>query len=199
MIQGGSLCYPAGSSQLAAAVTFLLTHQVKLVTLDIGANDIDRCVSLSGIDWACITTVLSSVRSDLLLILAELRAAAGPNTLIVAMNYYDPVLAAWRLGTNGQALAGESLLAANFFNAVLEGVYQAFNIPVADVAQAFNIYDFVPVPNINLPLNVFLTLTWTWMGAAPPLGPDIHANAAGYAVIAGAFANKIAMRSLLED
>ena|SRR3984957_19848763 len=112
------------------------------------------------------------------------------------MNYYDPFLAAWPLGSNGQALAGESLLAASFF---LESVYQAFNIPVADVAQAFHIYDFALVPNINLPLNVFLTLTWTWMGAPPPIGPNIHANAAGYAVIAGAFANKIALSSVSED
>jgi hypothetical protein len=32
-----------------------------------------------------------------------------------------------------------------------------------------------------------------------PIGPDIHANAAGYAVIAVAFANKIAMLSLSKD
>jgi hypothetical protein len=34
---------------------------------------------------------------------------------------------------------------------------------------------------------VFLTLTRTWMAAPAPYGPDIHPNAAGYAVIAGAF------------
>jgi lysophospholipase L1-like esterase len=199
MIQGGSICYPVGSSQLAAAVSFLQTHQVALVTLDIGANDIDRCVSLSGIDWGCVTTALSTVRSDLSQILPELRSAAGPGTLIVAMNYYDPILAAWTLGPGGQLLADESLLAAALFNGVLETTYQAFAIPVVDVAQAFHIYDFAPVPNINLPLNVFLTLSWTWMSAPPPIGPDIHANAAGYAVIAVAFANKIAMLSLSKD
>jgi hypothetical protein len=61
-------------------------------------------------------------------------------------------------------------------------------IPVADVAKAYHISDFTPLPVINLPLNVFLTLTWTWMGAPAPFGPDIHANVAGYAVIAGALA-----------
>jgi hypothetical protein len=30
------------------------------------------------------------------------------------------------------------------------------------------------------------------MGAPSPFGPDIHPNAVGYAVIAGAFAEKIA-------
>jgi len=28
---------------------------------------------------------------------------------------------------------------------------------------------------------------WTWMCAPAPLGPDIHANTAGYGVIAKAF------------
>ena len=197
MIHGGSFCYPAGSSQLEAAVVFLQTHHVDLVTLDIGGNDIDHCVKLSGIDWACVNTTLGTISSDLWQILFALRIAAGPNTHIVGMNYYDPVLAAWVVGSGGQTLAEESLLAARFFNGVLETVYQAFNVPVADVAQAFHIYDFTQVPTISLPVNVFLTLTWTWMGAAPPLGPDIHANDAGYAVIAGAFASKIS--SLSED
>jgi hypothetical protein len=111
------------------------------------------------------------------------------------MNYYDPFLAAWPLGPGGQALADELLLAAKLFNGILENLYRAFAIPMADVAQAFHIYDFAPVPGVNLPLNVFLTLAWTWMGAPPPLGPDIHANAAGYAVIAGAFAAVLATDS----
>jgi lysophospholipase L1-like esterase len=62
---------------------------------------------------------------------------------------------------------------------------------VADVAKAYHISDFTAIPVINLPLNVFLTLSWTWMGAPAPFGPDIHPNAAGYAVIAGAFAEQI--------
>ena len=74
---------------------------------------------------------------------------------------------------------------------MLESMYQASGVPVADVAKAFHIDDFTPVPVINVPLNVFLTLTWTWMAAPPPLGPDIHPNAAGYATIAGAFVKTI--------
>jgi hypothetical protein len=41
---------------------------------------------------------------------------------------------------------------------------------------------------------VFITLTWTWMGAPPPLGPDVHPNAIGYLAIAGAFAGTIAAK-----
>jgi hypothetical protein len=59
------------------------------------------------------------------------------------------------------------------------------------VAKAFRTTDFTPVPAFDLPVNVLATLVWTWMGAAPPVGPDIHPNAFGYAVIAGAFVKTI--------
>jgi lysophospholipase L1-like esterase len=190
MIEGG-ICSYAQGSQLAAAVSFIETHRVALITIDIGANDIDHCISTTGIDPVCIETGSASVASNLPQILGELRAAAGSNTLIVAMNYYDPFLAAWTLGSEGQALAEESVVATTAFNGLLQTAYAAFSIPVADVAHAFQITNFTPIPFINLPVNVLLTLSWTWMGVPPPLGPDIHANAIGYAVIAGAFAEKI--------
>jgi lysophospholipase L1-like esterase len=191
MIQGGICSYPQGS-QLAAAVSFIETHHVALVTLDIGANDIDHCISTSGIDPVCVETATTTVASNLPQILTELRTATGPDTLIVAMNYYDPFLAAWTLGAAGQALAKESVVATTAFNGLLVTVYQAFSVPVADVAHAYRITDFTPIPFINLPVNVFLTLSWTWMGASPPFGPDVHPNAVGYAVIAGAFVEKVA-------
>ena len=100
--------------------------------------------------------------------------------------------AAWTLGAAGQALAKESVVATTAFNGLLVTVYQAFSVPVADVAHAYRITDFTPIPFINLPVNVFLTLSWTWMGASPPFGPDVHPNAVGYAVIAGAFVEKVA-------
>jgi hypothetical protein len=43
------------------------------------------------------------------------------------------------------------------------------------------------VPALGVPLNVLLVCRWTWMCVPPPVGPNIHANADGYAVIAGAF------------
>jgi lysophospholipase L1-like esterase len=189
MIHGG-VC-PNYSSQLEAAVSFLQTHQVAFVTLDIGANDVDGCVSATAIDTACVQAGLNTVGSNLPWILRELRGAAGPHTPIIAMNYYDPFLAAWARGGNGPALALQSLGAATEFNLLLDAIYSAFGVPVADVAQAFRTYNFTPVPGEDIPVNVFLTLAWTWMDAPPPFGPDIHPNAAGYAVIAGAFAKKI--------
>ncbi len=190
MIAGGSCTYGSGS-QLAEAVEFLQTHRVGLVTLTIGGNNVDHCIGAAGIDQTCVLNGLGAVAANLPRIVGALRAAAGPGVPIVAMNYYDPFLALWRLGAGGQLVANESLQATLFFNGLLENVYQQFGVPVADVAKAFRTTDFTPVQAFDLPVNVLATLVWTWMGAAPPVGPDIHPNAFGYAVIAGAFVRTI--------
>jgi lysophospholipase L1-like esterase len=190
MIHGG-ICTYAEGSQLAAAVSFVRTHQIAFITIDIGGNDIDNCIAITGIDSTCFSHALSTVGGNLPQISAALRSAAGPNTPIIGMNYYDPLLAAWTLGPSGQALAYASLQGTVVFNGILQSAYQAFAIPVADVAQAFQSDNFTLIPLVNLPLNVFLTLSWTWMGAAAPLGPNIHPNSLGYAVIAGAFTKKL--------
>jgi lysophospholipase L1-like esterase len=189
----GTVCnYPEGS-QLNAAVSFLETHQVAFVTIDIGANDIDQCINpkTGAIDGECAFQAGITVGTKLPQILAALRAAA-PNTHIVGMNYYDPLLAAWVLATNGQSLAQVSEVDTVAFNTVLETSYQALSVPVADVAGAFHMTDFKKIPFINLPVNVFVTLTSTWMAAPAPIGPDVHPNALGYATIAIAFGEKIA-------
>jgi lysophospholipase L1-like esterase len=192
MMAGGLCSYPLGS-QLAQAVQFLQTHQVALVTLTIGGDNILRCVSASGIDQACITNGMSAAAADLPQILAALRAAAGPDVPIVAMNYNDPLLGLWQFGPSGQMLASDSLQITLSFNTLLEGIYGGFHVPVADVARAFGITDFklLPFPDMPVPVNVFLELRLTWMSLPPPVGPDVHPNAVGYAVIAGAFVQVI--------
>src|SRR2546425_9582737 len=107
MIGGGTCDYEQGS-QLAQAVRFLHDHQgaVALVTIDMGANDIEPCGSLSGkAQELCITTAFINISANLPIILGVLRAAAGPGVLIVGMNYYNPFLASWFLDP---ALAFES-------------------------------------------------------------------------------------------
>jgi lysophospholipase L1-like esterase len=191
MLSGGVCSYSTGS-QLAQAVAFVETHPVSLITIDIGADDIDHCVMLTGIDASCVEAALTSVGTNLPKILAALRCAAG-STPIVAMNYYDPFLAAWTLGIEGQALAEATVQSTDNFNQLLGGIYETFAIPVANVAATFQTNNFTILPFINLPVNVFITLTWTWMGAPAPLGPNVHANAIGYAAIAGSFAETIAL------
>jgi lysophospholipase L1-like esterase len=188
MISGGICTYEQGS-QLKAALAFLATHQVDLITIDIGANDVDGCVNVStlSLDPACVENGIETAGSNLAYILGALRQAAGKGTRIVGMNYYDPFLAAYSTGATGQAVAAESLTAANTFNELLGSVYRAFGVPVADVAKEFHTNDTSVLSVVDLPANVFFVDTWTWMAAPPPLGPDIHANAAGYVVIAVAF------------
>jgi hypothetical protein len=112
---------------------------------------------------------------------------------IVTTNYFDPFLAASVLlpGGQGQTLADFSLAATVSLNALIETLSSNAGDRVADTARAFKITDFANVPGFNVPLNAFLELTWTWIGAPPPRGPDVHPNAVGYSVIATAFVRAI--------
>jgi lysophospholipase L1-like esterase len=172
---GHTFCrYPHGS-QLAEAVNFLHAHRgfVSLVTLDIGANDV---LGDEGVE---------AVVANLPVVLRALREAAGPGVPVVGMNYYNPFVAeAWGathsipvvLGTVAEIVA---------FNDVLEAIYGAAGMPVANVEAAFSMTNVTLVGGV--PLNVVRVCQWTWMCAGPPFGPDIHANDAGYGVIAHAF------------
>src|SRR5262249_53307664 len=116
-------------------------------------------------------------------ILAALRDAAGPGVPIVGMNFYGVRLVDW-FG-NPASLPGR-IAGVVAFNNFLEGIYAASGEPVADVETAFSTTDTTSVGGI--PLDVLGIGQWTWMCAAPPLGPDVHANTTGYGVIAQAFA-----------
>jgi len=179
--------------QLADAVAFLLLHRgsVELVTLDIGANNLEICGSLeTGIDPACVQEAFSDVGADLPKILKALRLAAGPNVPIIGMNYYNPFLAAWLSpDPAGQALAVQSNGIVGAFNGLLGSIYQVFGMPVADVATAFDTANFelVPAPSPPfppmVPQNVLNVCGLTYMCQ---LG-NIHATTDGYSVITQAF------------
>ena len=193
----GSPCtYPQGS-QLAAALAFIAAHrsEVRLITIDIGANDVDGCATATTINQACIMQGFAATEHDLPLILGALRKAAGPRTVIAGMNLYDPFLSDYLTGSAGQALATESVSLNQAFNQLLGLGYQAFGVRTADVMDAFSTTDFtdtVPLPGVGtVPLNVARICEWTWMCAPAPVGPNIHANAIGYQQIAAAFEQAI--------
>jgi lysophospholipase L1-like esterase len=193
MMHGGICRYPGGS-QLAAAVAFLQAHQghVLLVTLDIGANDPEDCGSWASLRAvSCLRTDIPGAVSHLSTILARLRAAAGPDVRIVGMSYYLPALAEWRDGMPGKAIAWVTERLAAGYNDMLDRVYTTSGARVADVFGAFDSGDFgnqVAVPGMGmLPRNVARICQWTWECATPPRGPNQHADAAGYGVIADAF------------
>jgi lysophospholipase L1-like esterase len=197
----GSICtYPDGS-QLAQAVDFIQHHNVALVTIDIGANNIDGCLgnntSITPAVGQCLLIGTLQAVADLtgaglptgqVGILPALRAVA-PTTPIFGMNYYNPFLAAWVAGN--QSLATQSVPFAVQFKTVLSNVYTPFGIPVADVFTAFQTTNFTNLPFVNLPVNVFLICAWTFNCTPPPVGPNIHPNDIGYFVIALTFAKTI--------
>jgi lysophospholipase L1-like esterase len=192
MMHGGVCHYSAGS-QLAAATAFLRAHHghVLLVTIDIGANDLEHCGNQpSLIQLASCVGQLPKATANVAAIVASLRAAAGPGVRIVGMNYYLPALAEWRSGLLGRATAKLSEKFAVAYDDLLKRAYGQAGITVANVFETFettNFGDPVTVPGIgSVPRNVARICQWTWECAPPPRGPNQHANAAGYRVIAGA-------------
>lgn len=182
----GGVCSYAEGSQLAAALAFLRVHgrQTRTVTLDIGSNDVQRCVSRTGggIDLACVQSGLADVATNLPVVLAQVRAAA-PGARIVVLNYYNPFLAAWLTGPAGQVLAQQSNPLDAQLNAIIAAAAAPSRSRVADVAGAFRTtsWTVVPWPGLGaVPVNVGVICTLTWMCSKT----DIHPNDLGYAVMA---------------
>jgi lysophospholipase L1-like esterase len=193
MIDGGICPYPGGS-QLKAAVAFLHTHhgRVLLVTIDIGANDPEQCAGQQGSGQpglgqlaSCTVKGIPAAVTHLTTIMASLKAA-GSGVRMVGMNYYLPALAEWRNGLPGHLVAWAAERLAATYNAMLDRVYTSSGARVADVFGAFETGDFADQGGTG-PRNVALLCRWTWACAAPPRGPNQHANQAGYQVIARTF------------
>lgn len=195
MIKGGICKYPTGS-QLAQAVKFLKQHaaQTQLVTIDIGANDLNPCVVLTSTSKIvkCLEKVIPKTVANLGQIMTQLRSVYPAPGTIIGMAYYVPELAGWLKGTKAaRALATASVGLGAAFNSDLGSVYKKFGAPVANVYAAFRTKDFkdkVKTPAFGtLPLNVATVCSYTWMCAPPPVGPNEHANVLGYGVIANTF------------
>ncbi len=186
----GGICTYAAGSQLAQALQFLRAHHgnTALVTIDLGANDVNRCVSGGTIDPVCVQGGLASVATNLPVILTQLRGAAGPGVRIIVLNYYDPFLAAALTGPAGVATAQQSLALSDILNASIGASARSVGAKVANIAAAFSSHSTAPttLPGIpvSVPLNVAAICRRTWMCS---LG-NIHANDSGYALMAQAVA-----------
>jgi len=198
MMNGGICTYTKGS-QLAQAAAFLASHRgkIQLVTIDIGANDLNPCLGLPTLNQivTCLEQVFPQIQANLTSIMNTLTTAGGSGEPpIIGMNYYDPELANWLKGdAASKALAKTSIALAQAFGNLLGGVYTAFGAKVADVFTAFHTAQFgvkVTLPNFGkVPKDVAYICTYTWDCAAPPVGPNIHANILGYGIIANTFLN----------
>jgi lysophospholipase L1-like esterase len=186
-------CDRQHGSQLAAAEQFLHAHKgrVALVTIDIGANDVDGCVDSPLGVAACVGAGEQTITRNLPKILAGIKKAAGKRTALAAMDLYDPVLSYALLPTSSPLypLGQGSLLLAKGVNTIIDQATAAGGFKTADVQDAFDTYDLTPTTwnGMTVAKNVAEVCTLTYACTAPPQGPNIHANQMGYEVIASAF------------
>lgn len=180
VIRGGGPCAYPEDTQLRAAERDLRRRRgrVDLVTITIGANDVQDCAAAG--DLGCLRERLPAVRRDVTAIARRLRAAAGPGATVVGTTYHDPFLGWWVQGREDDARASVPVLTA--FNRALRAAYRDAGAAVADIGEDFRITDF-SAPGGSLPRNVGLTCRYTLACPDDPAAFDVHPNRAGYARI----------------
>ena len=192
MINGG-ICHYQGGSQLAAATAFLRAHRsrVLLVSIDIGANDPEDCAgsgdgqpSLTQLA-SCAATGIPAAVSRLTTIMARLkrRRAGRPHRrdeLLPARPGGMAQRPARPPGRLGRRTAGRHLQ-----QPAGPGLRQRRRPGCQRVRRLRDgrLRRRAGRPGTT-PRNVALLCQWTWECAAPPRGPNQHANQAGYQVIA---------------
>ena len=175
-------------TQLEAAEAFLRGHPgaVDLITVSIGGNDVTGCAQDPNVA-SCVGNAISTINANLPVILQRLRAAAGPNTVIVGTTYPDVLLGSWvNGGPNGQQLATASVAAfQSLINPALANAYAGVQGQFVDVTAATGAYgpvtdltDVAPYGSIPVPVAQVCELTHFCDQE------DIHPNDAGYKVIA---------------
>lgn len=189
MINGHDHCYRLRHTQLAEAMSFLLSHKSDLgiVTIDLGFNNLLSCFKNQAVASSCVTNQLSLIKQDMPTIIAALQSTAGPGVTFVGVGHYDPYLAAAANGTLGQAYALATNKVITRLNFTLESLYASAGIALAPVSSEFENHDLQRVKvsgGATLPDNVAHACALTWMCKAPPYGPNMHPNDAGYAAIA---------------
>ena len=194
-ITAGGICHYAKGNQLAQADAFMKKNKGKIayVTYDLGANDVDFCVPGGVLDLACLNNGLAAVKANTPVIAKRIRKAAGSRAKIAGMNYYDPFLALWLKGdSNNQSLASQSQGLAKGLNDddLLPG-FKAGKFKVAKVDTAFQTYapfsQTTTLASQTVPVAVAQICNLTWECTPAPVGPNIHANKAGYKLIAAQF------------
>jgi len=191
MMSGVDRCYTNADTQFNEALSFLRSHQGAsgIVTIDLGFNDVHHCFHDGVVDQACVQNKINAVSQMLPTILTSLKNVSGPGVTFVGLGHYDPYLAYALNGPAGQQFAQATVTAIDSLNAALRSVYANAGVAMATVGPAFEIRDLVRVRLTGrglVPENVANVCALTWMCQAPPFGPNLHPNAAGYATIATA-------------
>lgn len=182
LLEGGTCEYAEGSQLEQAEALLRKGADVSLVTIDIGGNDLLRCVRGGAeIDTACVTSGVKTVQKNLPTILERLRAAAGEDVPVLVLGYYNPWLAAKALdqpvkGIDAAAKAYTALSAA------IEAAAKRTGTTFVGLDEAFATTDTTPtqVNGRTVPENAARICTLTNICTAR----DIHLTDEGAATVA---------------
>ena len=185
------VCNQPPTTQLTRATTYLAAHKTDpvLVTVDLGFNDVRPCMQDDPVNDNCIDQGITAVQRDLPVIMKDLKAASGPQTRFVGLEYGDPFLGYYLDGPSGPARATATLQGMDALDTVLGHIYANAGVAVAKVPTLFEMNDnaLVTLDNVGtIPVNVQEACALTWFCDAAPFGPDDHPNNAGYSLIAQA-------------
>lgn len=184
------------STQVAAAVKYLRAHRrkVALITVSISGNDVTACARAAE-PVPCVAAAVTTIRQNVSDLAAQLHKAA-PKARLVGTTYPDVILGEIvRPGGNVQ-LAGLSVVAfQSLINPALKDSYEKSGGKLVDVTAASGAYTPLDQtttlePYGTIPQAVAQVCQLTWYCSKG----DIHANRAGYGLIADLVAGQLPKR-----
>jgi lysophospholipase L1-like esterase len=183
LLEGGKCSFEAGS-QLAQAEEYLEENagDVRLVTIDIGGNDLLRCATRElTVDQDCVTRGLRRVGTNLPEALAGITQAAGDDVPVLVLGYYNPWLASGYLG-EGQDQLAEAADAFTRLDTAIEEAATASGATYVSLDEAFALDDESPTEfaGRTVPRNVAQVCALTYTCTAG----DIHLTDEGAATVA---------------
>ena len=183
LLEGGKCDYDEGSQvEQAEALLKARAGEVGLVTIDIGGNDLLRCVRAGAdIDTACVAKGVETVEKNLPTILERLRAAAGEDVPVLVLGYYNPWVAAKALD---QPVQGVDAAATAYtrLSSVIEDSATDAGATFVGLDDAFATHDTTPttINGRTVPENAARVCTLTNICTAG----DIHLTDEGAATVA---------------
>jgi lysophospholipase L1-like esterase len=186
---------PFNKTQIAAATDFIKANRKKvaLITVSISGNDVTSCVREAE-PIPCVAAAQAAIKANVGTAARHLRAAAGSKPVLVGTTYPDVVLGAWVRGN--QNIANLSVIAfKQLINPSLENSYAEGKGKFVDVTKKTGAYGdmnvtetLAPYGSIPRPVAEVCRITWYCEKG------DIHANKAGYRIIAQMVAAKLPRR-----